>query len=54
MGGIAVAHEEDKVPFPIYESPESLQLPKRKNNNDDLPGRHHSARRGTPTIFACR
>ena len=26
MGGISVAHGEDGVPFPIHESPESLQL----------------------------
>ena len=49
MGGISVAHGEDRVPSPIHESPESLQLQKRGNNNDDLPCRHHSARRGTPT-----
>ena len=36
MEGISVAHGEDGVSSPIHESPESLQLQKRENNNDDL------------------
>ena len=44
MGGISVAHGENRVPSPIHESPESPQLQKRGNNNDDLPCRHHPAR----------
>ena len=42
MGSNFVAHGEDRVPSPIHESPESLQLQKRGNNIDDLPCRHHS------------
>ena len=41
MGGISVAHGQDRVPSPIHESPESLQLQKPGNNNDGPPCRHH-------------
>ena len=54
MGGISVAHVEDKVPSPTQEFPEYLKHKKRGNKNNDLPFQHHSAQRGTPNIFAHR
>ena len=40
MEGIFVAHQEYRVPSPIHEYPESLQLQKRGNNTDYLPCRY--------------
>ena len=34
MVGISVAHGADRVPSPIHEPPESLQLQNSGNNND--------------------
>ena len=48
MGGSSGAHGGERVPSPVQESSESLQLQQRGNYNDDLPGRYLPARRVNP------
>ena len=45
MGDSSVAHGEVRAPSPGQKSSEYLQLQRRGNYNDDLPGRYLPARR---------